>query len=99
MTPCPCCGAPTNGNPLDEVIRTVPPTAAAILRRLADEPGEVVTHDDLHWSIWRGRDEPDHPRKNVCISLKRARDRVQAAGWAVRPVHGRGYRLVMEVAE
>jgi DNA-binding response OmpR family regulator len=63
----------------------------AILSRLAQRAGQVVTRSDLLAHVWEGNFEPESNLVEVHVS--RLREKLGEHKWMIETVRGRGYRL------
>lgn len=97
MTPCPCCGAPVEADPLAEAMRAVTPPMREIVGYLARRPGEAVPRMEL--AGWVYRDDPNGGPLNaeaaVGMVVRRNRHHLRAHGFDVfaRVGPGGGYEL------
>ena len=70
------------------------PRVMAVLIRLAQAKGEVVTRDDLTEACWEGRVVSDDAINRVISRIRRASDLTGGKDFALETITKVGYRLV-----
>ena len=75
----------------------VKPKSMAVLVRLADADGDVVSRNDLLDSVWPGSDVTDDVRTHCIVELRKAFDDSREAPRVIENIPKRGYRLIAAV--
>lgn len=73
--------------------------AFLVLSRLVEDPGRLVTKDELFSSVWDGTIVSESALTSVIKELRRALSDDRKAPRYIQSVYGRGYRLVEPVRE
>jgi DNA-binding response OmpR family regulator len=102
LTACPCCGSRiearrpvvdlnTNTVAFGQVSVLATPRVAEVLSVLVGKYPGITTLDDLISTVWAGDEfvTLSNIRAHVCF----ARETVEALGFRIRAISGRGYRL------
>jgi TolB-like protein/tetratricopeptide (TPR) repeat protein len=72
--------------------------ALDILGVLVEQPGDLVSRDEIIEVVWRGRAVEDSNLNVQVAALRRILDRNREQGSCIQTVAGRGYRFVIPVA-
>src|SRR5262249_48803934 len=73
------------------------PKAFAVLRYLAERPGELVTKENLLEAVWTGTFVSDTVLKVRLTELRQALGDEAAAPQVIQTVHRRGYRFIAPI--
>jgi len=101
---CPCCGQalPADlGFRIDEAgivlaggrFARLTEHEAAVLAKLAEKPGRVISKDQLMAAVYWAADEDPHV-KIIDVWICKMRPRLKPLGVVIETVWGRGYRLL-----
>ena len=100
MTPCPCCGQPTEAVRLETLIAVVSPVFAEMVELLSKTPGQFVPTEKIASYVWRRNSDGGPLNANICLSnlLSYNRRKLKALGYRIEGRLGRygGYRLCIE---
>ena len=78
-------------------VRDVEPQVFDVLRYLVEQRGRLVTKEELLDNIWGDRFVSESALTTRIKQARRAVDDDGATQWAIKTVHGRGYRFLPEV--
>ncbi len=78
-------------------IREVEPQVFNVLRYLVEQPGRLVTKEELLDNVWGDRFVSESALTTRIKQARRAVDDDGTKQWAIKTVHGRGYRFLPEV--
>lgn len=79
-------------------VRQLQPKVMGVLCRLAVEPGELVSRDELVRDVWDGRAMSDEPLNRCIAELRSALGDDRSEPQYIETLPRRGYRLVANVA-
>jgi DNA-binding winged helix-turn-helix (wHTH) protein len=79
-------------------VREVEPQVFDVLRYLVEQHGRLVTKEELLDNVWGDRFVSESALTTRIKQARRAVDDDGATQWAIKTVHGRGYRFIPEVA-
>jgi DNA-binding winged helix-turn-helix (wHTH) protein/tetratricopeptide (TPR) repeat protein len=78
-------------------VREVQPQVFDVLRYLVEQPGRLVTKEELLDNVWGDRFVSESALTTRIKQARRAIDDDGATQWAIKTVHGRGYRFLPDV--
>ena len=78
-------------------VREVEPQVFDVLRYLVEQRGRLVTKEELLDNVWGDRFVSESALTTRIKQARRAIDDDGTAQWAIKTVHGRGYRFIPEV--
>ena len=79
-------------------VREVEPQVFDVLRYLVEQRGRLVTKEELLDNVWGDRFVSESALTTRIKQARRAVDDDGATQWAIKTVHGRGYRFLPDVA-
>ena len=79
-------------------VREVEPQVFDVLRYLVEQHGRLVTKEELLDNVWGDRFVSESALTTRIKQARRALDDDGSTQWAIKTVHGRGYRFVPEVS-
>ncbi len=82
----------------DDGAREVEPQVFDVLRYLVQQRGRLVTKEELLDNVWGDRFVSESALTTRIKQARRAIGDDGATQWAIKTVHGRGYRFLPEVA-
>ncbi len=80
-----------------EGVREVEPQVFGVLRYLVEQRGRLVTKEELLDNVWGDRFVSESALTTRIKQARRAIDDDGSTQWAIKTVHGRGYRFLPDV--
>jgi DNA-binding response OmpR family regulator len=69
-------------------------TETKIAALLWHAKGRVVEHETIYSAVWVERNEPDEPRKNICVHIHRMQRKLKPFGVQIANHHSVGYQMI-----